>query len=622
MNVPPFHYRWEWRFRSPPERLWPLVADTNHFNRDTHVPPVRGGPGGVGASGRRQLQLVRLGFQLEWEEEPFEWVRPQRFGVVRRYTRAPILEMRVRAELHPRTAGGTTLLYEVWAQPRNLLGALAIVGQVGIVGKRRFRATFRRYDRMAAAGQSFLHASTRVELATGGQERLEQLRRRLAEDGADQDLLDRLVEILLRGDDLVVARLRPYALADDWGVSRRSALELCLQATRAGLLDFRWEVLCPLCRGSEERFATLEDVRAEIHCTSCNIDYTANFDRLVELVFRPNPSVRRVDVAEYCVGGPQVTPHIVAQQLLAPHQTRTIVLPLEEGRYRVRTLALPGSQSLVVARDGSPKAAISAGSDGWREDELQLAHTATVKLQNLTATEQLFILERMAWSDQATTAAEVIALQLFRDLFAREVLRPKQQLSVGSLTILFTDLRGSTRLYRQIGDAPAFGRVLDHFDVLREAIAAEGGALIKTIGDAVMAAFPRPATALRAALRAQQQLATPEEGAPKLMLKAGIHTGPCLAVTLNDRLDYFGSTVNVAARLEGQSSGEDVVISAAVRYDPEVADLLDQQDGPAVREVFAGALKGFDEELFDLYRVTSKEPVNQDAVEAGASPRR
>ena len=92
----------------------------------------------------------------------------------------------------------------------------------------------------------------------------------------------------------------------------------------------------------------------------------------------------------------------------------------------------------------------------------------------------------MAWTDQAATAAEVTSLQTFRDLFSREILRPGESISVGSLTILFTDLRDSTILYRQVGDAPAFGRVLDHFIVLREAITAEDGAVIKTIGDEVM----------------------------------------------------------------------------------------------------------------------------------------
>jgi hypothetical protein len=75
-----------------------------------------------------------------------------------------------------------------------------------------------------------------------------------------------------------MSQFRPYTLADDWGVSRRSVLELCLKATRAGLLEFRWKLLCPLCRGSDKGLQTLADVRSRAHCDSCHIDFTANLN--------------------------------------------------------------------------------------------------------------------------------------------------------------------------------------------------------------------------------------------------------------------------------------------------------------------------------------------------------
>jgi len=91
---------------------------------------------------------------------------------------------------------------------------------------------------------------------------------------------------------------------------------------------------------------------------------------------------------------------------------------------------------------------------------------------------------------------------------------------------------------------------------------------------------------------------------PPLSLKAGLHTGPCIAVTLNDRLDYFGSTVNMAARLEAQSTGDDVVISSAVYFDPQVRDLLGDPDAGFSAMRFEIPLKGFDDEQFELWRVT------------------
>jgi class 3 adenylate cyclase len=608
MRFPERHYRWSWRLHASPAALWPLVADTNRFNRDTGLPAVVA-DGNDGADGmRRRLRFARFGLAVAWEEAPFEWLRPYRFGVLRRYRAGPVATMRVRVELHPLPGGGTRLRYSTGIRARNLLGAAGIP-IVMAVSRRRFGAVFRRYDREAArpcAGPPTVSETARpgpIRLAPGGEGRLEAARRTLLDGGADPALVERLLATLAQGDELTLAHLRPYALADGWGASRRAALELCLRATRAGLLDLQWDVLCPLCRGAKQSATHLAGLDDAVHCATCNIDFSVNFDRAVELTFRPNGAVRSIEVGEFCVGGPQVTPHIVAQQLLAPGERREVALPLEAGRYRVRALGQRGGQYLLASESGAPAAAITVAPDGWPDGETKLSLQPRLTLRNATAQEQLLILERMAWTDQAATAAEVTALQVFRDLFSSEVLRRDQCITVGSLTVLFTDLRASTRLYQAIGDAPAFGRVLDHFAVLGEAVAGEGGAIVKTIGDAIMAVFPRPVAALRAMLTAQRRLAEQQTAGPPLYLKAGIHAGPCIAVTLNERLDYFGTVVNLASRLERFSTGEDVIVSDIVRCDPEVAALLAGPASGLVAEPFAGQLKGFEDQQFRLWRV-------------------
>ena len=193
-----------------------------------------------------------------------------------------------------------------------------------------------------------------------------------------------------------------------------------------------------------------------------------------------------MEARAFCVGGPQVTPHVVLQQALAAGARREFSTELEEGRHRLRTPALGGGRFLLVTRGGRDSLTLRADSDGWPEDEPRVNTHSTLALENATGEEQVFILERTAWGDQAATAAEVTALQLFRDLFATEALRPGDRINVGQMALLFTDLRDSTRLYREIGDAVAFGAVMNHFDVLREAISREGGAIVKTLGDAVM----------------------------------------------------------------------------------------------------------------------------------------
>lgn len=528
---------------------------------------------------------------------------PTRFGVVRSYGKGPVAELKALAVLAQKQGGGTRLTYEAWVTPKSLLGLIIIPLQIGLIASRRFRKAFRKYDELASIEASPAETQPAVELSSAASSRLATIRDRLLANATDEAVANRLIEFVQQADDFALTRIKPYELADDWEVERRVVLETCLHATRVGLLDLQWDLLCPLCRGPQESGSSLRDIEPEVHCETCRIDFTVNFDRFVELTFRVNAAIRPVDIKDYCIGSPQKTPHVVAQQLLPANSQRLLTMSLEPGNYRFRALELSGERGVKACAAGNNSASVSVSNNGWAREELAISLRPELDLRNETDAEQLLILERLAWSDQAATAAEVTALQIFRDLFASEALRPGEQISVGTLTILFTDLRHSTQLYREIGDATAFGRVMNHFDVLRKAIAEEDGALVKTIGDAVMAVFRHPPSALKAMLRAQEILASPPDGGSPLILKAGIHTSPCIAVTLNDRLDYFGSTVNMAARLEGLSTGNDVIISRALYDDPEIRELIDC--GGLEASPFDVELKGFEKERFELWRVAS-----------------
>src|SRR6185295_1456732 len=84
MSLREYHKRWEFDLKSSPERLWPYIADTNRFNRDTGVPQIDVGPADKQLrNARRKIRLGFYGLPVEWEEQPFEWVKPVRFRVWR-----------------------------------------------------------------------------------------------------------------------------------------------------------------------------------------------------------------------------------------------------------------------------------------------------------------------------------------------------------------------------------------------------------------------------------------------------------------------------------------------------------------------------------------------------------
>jgi class 3 adenylate cyclase len=623
MPHPEQHFRWTWDLGAPPEALWPLVSNTDRFNRDCGYPSVTlvaPEPTGTASplknvTNVRRLRATALGMAIVWDELAFEWEAPIRFGVERNFHSGPVSRIVMSCELTARPEGGTRLVYELRITPANLLGRLLVPFKIGRQARETTGRVFRQYDEFALRGLRASQLAHRTRLAEGGADRLATITRALVTEAAQPAaLVARLQEFIATSDDLAAARIRPYALADEWRTGRRETLHLFLHATRAGLLDFSWDLVCPHCRGSKPGQPGLSSVRAEAHCDSCQMDFTTNFDQSIELTFTPNASVRPVVRADYCVGGPQITPHIVAQQRLAPGTRRTFRLGLSAGRYRVRSPQQAEQHAFRVAEGAGPQVRIDFGTTSLAEPGIIPGGELT--LVNATAVTQLAIVEHLAWSDQSTTAAEVTSLQLFRDLFSREVLRQGERITVGAMTVVFTDLKNSTQLYQDIGDAPAFGRVLTHFEILKAAVATENGAIVKTMGDAIMAVFPRPLSAFRAMLHAQQWLARPEayslpagvtvppSSLKPLSLKAGIHQGPCLAITQNERLDYFGTTVNTTARLCGLCTGTDLVLSRAVREDLEVAAFLTSPESALLARSEQVTLKGFGDAAFEVWRIS------------------
>jgi len=593
-----FYFSWQWNLRSSPEAIWPFAADTNRFNRDTGQPQIEMLDN---VQGTKHLRMKLPLIKVEWEEEPFEWTYPYSFGVLRTYSKGPINEMRVQANFDPQADGGTLVRYQTWMKTDNILAQLGLPFVIGVIAKNRFEKAFRMYDRMMDRGGEIIENARPRGFSSGGRARFKSLSEAVIRQGTDPSLITHLEDFFDRADELSLQRIRPYALADGWNIDRRTVLEMFLRATRAGILDMSWDLLCPSCRGTTEGHTNLGDVRGQSHCNTCQIDFTVNFDHNIEVVFRPNPSVRPVQLdAAFCVGSPQLQPHVVMVQTISALRSLPVNVRLEPGRYTLRASSVPGSVSLYADGNGAAKTDVRVTQYGWPPEEQRVSLLPTLNLVNATEADQTFQLERTAWSDQAATAADVTTLQVFRDLFATEVLRPGEEISIGSVTLMFTDLRDSTRLYRKIGDASAFGRVREHFEVLEQAVASEGGSIVKTMGDSVMATFQHPVAALRAVWNAQKKIA--ERGEPMLWLKVGLHKGPCIVVNLNDRLDYFGSTVNIAARLPGFSQGGELIFSEAIHDDPEVQEFLTQTVKPSSLARFTGEVKGF-EEPFTMWRL-------------------
>jgi class 3 adenylate cyclase len=609
---------------SSPERLWPLLSDTGRVDRAMGIPPFERSTLEPDLS--FAVSSHYLGVPVAWREYPYEWVFEQWYQVARVFLPPlPIERVVNRTTLTALPGGKTQVDVSVAVEPRGPIGWLAARLYIGRKLLADLMRTYRSFGELALANA--LVAPPPPRKPAIHMDRLALGSDRLSRFGMRAALIERLATHLRSADDPDVLRMRPFALADAWGEDRLEVLRLFLYATRAGLLDLEWDVICPNCRGASVRTATLAELELDAHCSSCNIRYDVNFDESVELRFSVSADIRdAVDLA-YCIGGPANTRHIVSQIWLPPRGSKQLRLRLAEGSYRLRSRQLPAMALLnIVAgpsiyRDSAQADTTQARfeADAIVLDSAELAPgEVMLNFQNSTGVSVLVLLEQTAWSSQAASAALVTALDVFRQLFSSQVLAPGIGVAIRNLTFLFSDLKGSTMLYDTIGDSPAYARVRDHFDVMKAIIAQHHGALVKTIGDAVMAVFPSAEDAVEASLAIQREFIAGQvaRGDPALHVKLGLHRGPCIAVNANDLLDYFGSTVNIAARVQNESIGGDIVVTPEVLGDPGVRNILDRES-PQI-ETFERELKGFTQ-AFTLSRLWVAD-AQAKATSSGSAP--
>jgi len=585
-----FRYRRERHFAKPPEAIWPFVGDTARVNAIVGSPLYRVEER-ADAEGRvRRYATAGIGpLQLKWRESFGQWQQNRRATQIRDFMNGPMRHFEASFEVEPEGTG-SRLVFS---------GEMECAGVLGWMG-RRFGILERSMDQRLAALEKLIaeadqpgHVSGTLAAETvkpAARRRLEALIGELDRDPASHGLAPKLADYLLHAPDLALRGIRPLAMAQFWHATETDTVELFLAAHRRGILGMGWDLLCPRCRGAKSRVEHLHDLPKGAHCSSCNIDYDRDFTRNVELTFHPEPWLRTLPEGELCMLGQGSTPHVKLQAEVAAHSSKNFAVTLQPGRYRFRTVEPGGEADADIGGDGLiPEVSIRGGdiflAKPGRRHEL-LAH-------NDTDRPLFFVIEDRNWARDALTGESVIAMPAFRRLCPEQLLRPGDDVEIGRVAIVFTDLQGSTKMYEELGDATAYHLVRDHFAFLSERVQRHNGFVVKTVGDAVMAAFHDPADAVRAVLSIQDEVASFNRGRSDggIVLKLGLHLGPCIAVTAGDVLDYFGSAVNTASRLEHQCGGGEVIISEAVLADPEAREAL---KGRAATED-AATLRGLSE---------------------------
>lgn len=410
-----------------------------------------------------------------------------------------------------------------------------------------------------------------------------------------------IAQLIRDGADHELNRINVLDFAARRGLNEERVISGFLHASRLGLFDLTWNVLCPGCSGVLDAHSTLKSLRHDdYHCGLCACGYEASVDEQVEVAFTVAPRVRHIAAHDpntlplweyfkqvFWSSGVDLNQESFAsltdevtldamelpaheKAVMSLHLPSEFVIVFEPVTHAAQFIDVQGEPtkerqhlSLIYNRQHTPTGTITLQPGPLR---LSLENQTEVRVlpSVFVAAEGLHHL--IGKRKPFLTAKRILTNQTFRDVYKADNLNIDQRLKITSLTFLFTDLKGSTALYERVGDLAAFDLVRAHFHALLEIIASEAGAVVKTIGDAVMATFTRPEQALAAGLRmrAAMERLNEERGTKDLVVKIGIHEGPCLAVMLNERQDYFGQTVNIAARVQGLSTSQAIHVTSPV----------------------------------------------------------
>lgn len=598
-------YVLEKEYPLPKETVWNLLGDTDRLNLYIGLFPVsfsNASRDGRGMFFRKADAKVAGIVPLSWQEYPFQWEENKHYVVERRYLTGPLKHFVGGVELLELSDdSGAKTLVRLFAEftPRNVMGIVAIQ----VTGYQSMKNTLAYLDHYLQLGTCDLHKapqkSPKHKVNVTELERLENLLRKWPVDSVSMGLLR---QYLMEKSDSDVATMKPVLIARQWDTDPDEVLRLFLYATKAGLLNLSWNLICPNCRVSKVEQSSLSQLQQQFHCDLCGINYDVSFDQYVELYFSVHPVIRKASSQLYCVSGPLISPHIKIQKVIEKGETALFSIPEDMESLRLRVIQANDTVPFSMEHPlNSENSALLYTDHGW--SQVTVSRQSTVSVHNASSSDIVVVLEQAKWNQDTVSAAKVSAMQEFRDLFSSEVLSPGQSISINHVTILFTDLKDSTSLYETVGDANAYGQVRRHFELLTQVISKNNGAVVKTIGDAVMAVFHSPEYGLRAALQIQQNVSEFNGKAEdEIVLKIGLYSGPAIVVNSNDRLDYFGSTVNMAARIQGQGRGDDIILSAEYMSQYSLSELI------ASKKVdfksFQVVLKGIEKRV-DLIRLTS-----------------
>lgn len=573
------------------EAAWRLVADTDHLHRVGGLPPVETAlePDEHGFPVVTGTFLGPAGIRHRFEERTQRWVLGRSFARSRHIEGPLLAGMTYEAVLEPRVRGedpgepegpGVVARVRFELQPVGKPQAAALA-----LSFRALKAQWQReLDALPAPGAQAGPRTIR-QLDPRAEELLDRWRARCGSDAFARVVRQRLC----CAPDWALHTVQPLVLGNEAGVDEQVALEAALEAVNLGLFELRWRTRCPHCGATVRAGSSLADMPVEVACRWCEHGFQVHLDEDVEVVLSVSSTLAPGIAERFCTFFPMLRPDLVALVQLSGGEEDTVEVELDRGFWNLGRGGTAGDTVLEVVPDGPTELSWSTKQ---APPTLEVGPgRCLLHLRNPGESKARVVLRR-ATEERRLSAARLATWPGYHRRLGPPFVAPGPPTRVRRVTLLFTDLVGSTQLYRRLGDTEAFDLIRTHFDALQETARAHHGVLVKTVGDSVQLAFHDPADATQAALamlpRFQRWAAG--HGLGELSgLRLGIDEGPVLAAhTDTSGLDYFGATPSIAARCCALAAAGELVITDAVAQVPAVKAVLGELPRTEARLALSG----------------------------------
>lgn len=570
----PMDSLWEFDVSVTREEIWPYIIDTSSFNKRIGLPKFQY----VESNGKLVGKTKQAGFLLEWEEVPWEWEYLKELGNARIYKKGFAHYIRTKIITEPLGESRSKIYVYLGIIPRNFF-TKKILNLALPKLKESFQNGFLQIEEEIKRGKPKLNLSpTKQKLFLPEAqwvhpEKLEKQIPNLVQKGISKETITKVFDWIKASPDNDLDRIRIKQISRNLDIDPDEVLFLFLHGCRLGIFTLSWDIVCPHCRGVRTSLIKLGDMPASDQCEVCEIDFDTTGVNSIEVTFHMHPSVRIVEKQLYCAAEPATKQHILLTKRVGAKKSFSSNLLIGSGVYRLRKKG-EKKYRLVESKQNHNQTDIL-----WlpetNEEEIKVRPKPNLVFENESEDEVTIILEERSEDQDSLRPTEIFNYQEFRDLFSEEAIATNLQLDIGIKTILFTDIVGSTKFYETEGDHGAFLQVREHFIKTNQIIQNFRGVVVKTIGDAVMASFPSPLQALKAA-KEMQEWFHPENKHTPVRIRISIHTGNCLAVNLNSNIDYFGNTVNYTAKLQSVTGSGEISFSETIFRDKDIRDYLRQ----------------------------------------------